>query len=50
VFRKLLGRNHFDWAIGGDQLMRQRKPDHFDRPRLPRIVPLSDKLAAVAAV
>ncbi|MDT5358823.1 MAG: hypothetical protein QOC69_585 [Mycobacterium sp.] len=48
VFRKLLGHNHFNWAIGGDKLMRQRKPDHFDRPRLPRIVPLSDKLAAVA--
>jgi hypothetical protein len=50
VFHKLLGHNHFNWAIGGDKLMRQRKPDHFDRPRLPRIVPLSDKLAAVAAV
>jgi hypothetical protein len=29
--------------------MRQRKPDHFHRPRLPRIVPLSDKLAPYAA-
>jgi hypothetical protein len=49
VFRKLLGRKHFDWAIGGEKLMRQRKPDYFDEPRLPRIVPLSDKLAAYAA-
>jgi len=49
VFRKLLGRKHFDWSIGGEKLMRQRKPDHFDRPRLPRIVPLSDKLAPYAA-
>jgi hypothetical protein len=44
-----LGRKHFDWTIGGEKLMRQRKPDYFDQPRLPRIVPLSDKLAAHAA-
>ena len=49
VFRKLLGRKHFDWSIGGEKLMRQRKPDYFDQPRLPCIVPLSDKLAAYAA-
>lgn len=49
VFRKLLGRKHFDWAIEGEKLMRQRKPGYFDQPRLPRIVPLSDKLAAHAA-
>ncbi|MDT5141770.1 MAG: hypothetical protein QOI79_1107, partial [Mycobacterium sp.] len=35
VFRKLLGRKHFDWTIGGEKLMRQRKPDYFDQPRLP---------------
>lgn len=45
VFRKLLGRKHFDWTIDGDKLIRQRKPDYFDQPRLPRIVPLSEKLA-----
>jgi hypothetical protein len=49
VFRKLLGRKHFNWEIGGEKLMRQRKPDYFDQPCLPRIVPLSDKLAAHAA-
>ena len=49
VFRKLLGRKHFDWSIGGEKLMRQRKPDYFDQPRLPCTVPLSDKLAAYAA-
>ena len=49
VFRKLLGRKHFDWPIGGEKLMRQRKPDYFDQPRLPCFVPLSDKLAAHAA-
>jgi hypothetical protein len=49
VFRKLLGRKHFDWAIDGEKLMRRRKPDYFDEPRLPRIVPVSDKLARYAA-
>jgi hypothetical protein len=49
VFRKLLGNKHFDWALGGEKLMRRRKPDYFDRPRLPRVVPLSDKLARYAA-
>lgn len=49
VFRKLLGRKRFDWSIGGEKLMRQRKPDYFDRPRLPAFVPLSDKLAPYAA-
>lgn len=49
VFRKLLGRKHFDWAIDGETLMRRRKPDYFEQPRLPCIVPLSDKLASDAA-
>lgn len=49
VFRKLLGRKHFDWAIDGEKLMRRRKPEYFDQPRLPRIVPVSDKLARYAA-
>lgn len=49
VFRKLLGRKHFDWAIDGEKLMRRRKPDYFDQPRLPCVVPLSDKLAPYAA-
>ena len=49
VFRKLLGREHFDWVIGREKLMRQRKPDYFDRPRWPCVVPVSDKLAPYAA-
>jgi hypothetical protein len=49
VFRKLLGRKHFDWAIGGEKLMRRRKSHYFEQPRLPRIVPISDKLAPYAA-
>ncbi|HET7667033.1 MAG TPA: hypothetical protein VFK56_13385 [Mycobacterium sp.] len=49
VFRKLLGRKHFDWTVDGDKLMRRCKPDYFDQPRLPHIVPLSEKLARHAA-
>jgi hypothetical protein len=49
VFRKLLGREHFDWALDGEKLMRRRKPDYFDQPRWPCIVPLSDRLAPYAA-
>ena len=49
VFRKLLGRRHFDWAIDGEKLMRRRKPDYFDQPRWPGVVPVSDKLAPYAA-
>jgi hypothetical protein len=49
VFRKLLGRRSFDWTIDDEKLMRRRKPHHFDEPRWPGIVPVSDKLAAYAA-
>ena len=49
VFRKLLGRSHFDWTIDGEKLMRRRKSHYFERPRLPRIVPISDRLRPYAA-
>lgn len=49
VFRKLLGRKHFDWAIDGERLMRRRKSHHFEQPHLPRIVPISDRLSPYAA-
>ena len=49
LFRKLLGRKHFDWAIDGEKLMRRRKPDYFEQPRLPRVVPISDRLRPYAA-
>lgn len=49
MFRKLLGRKHFDWELDGEKLMRRRKPEYFDRPRLPRVVLLSDELARYAA-
>jgi hypothetical protein len=49
VFRKLLGRKHFDWVIDGEKLMRRRKSHYFEQPRLPRIVPISDRLRPFAA-
>ncbi|MGK2880913.1 MAG: hypothetical protein ACSLE6_09030 [Mycobacterium sp.] len=49
VFRKLLVRNNFDWAIDGEKLMRRRKPDYFDHAPLPRVVPVSEKLAQYAS-
>ena len=49
VFRKLLGHKHFDWIIDGEKLMRRRKSHYFEQPRLPRIVPLSDRLRPYAA-
>ena len=49
VFRKLLGRSHFDWTIDGEKLMRRRKSHYFEQPRLPRIVPISDRLRPYAA-
>ena len=49
VFRKLLGRKHFDCAIDGEKLMRRCKPDYFDQRRWPCIVPISDRLEPYAA-
>jgi hypothetical protein len=49
VFCKLLGRSHFDWTIDGEKLMRRRKSHYFEQPRLPRIVPISDRLRPFAA-
>jgi hypothetical protein len=49
VFRKLLGRSHFDWTIDGEKLMRRRKSHYFEQPRLPRIVPISDRLRPFVA-
>ena len=48
VFGKLLGRSHFDWTIDGEKLMRRRKSHYFEQPRLPRIVPISDRLRPFA--
>ena len=49
VFRRLLGRKNFDWAVGGEALLRRRKPTYFQGPQLPSMIPLSDKLAPYVA-
>jgi hypothetical protein len=49
VFRKVLGRKHFDWSIDGEKLMRLRKSDYFEQPRLPRVMPISDRLRPYAS-
>ena len=48
VFRQLLCREDFDWEHDGEKLLRQRKPTHFPETRLPRTLPLSERLAPYA--
>jgi hypothetical protein len=48
VFRRLLKRPRFDWSRDGEALMREIKPDYFDRPPRPRVSPLSERLAEFA--
>jgi hypothetical protein len=48
VFRKLLGRKHFDWTIDGEKLMRRRKPQYFEQPRLPSMIPIGERLRPYA--
>ena len=48
VFRRVLKRPRFAWATDGEALLRTCKPDYFDRPRLPQVAPLSDRLATYA--
>ncbi len=45
VLRRVLGRKSFDWQRDGEKLMRQRKRSFFDRAPLPRILPISARLA-----
>jgi hypothetical protein len=46
VFAKLLKRKRgFCWDTDGEQLLRQHKPSYFDGTRLPRTVPLSERLS-----
>ena len=48
VFRRLLKRPRFDWARDGEELLRSLKPDHFARPPLPTVTPVSERLSAYA--
>jgi hypothetical protein len=45
VLREVLGRKSFDWQRDGEKLMRQRKRSFFDRAPLPRLLPISTRLA-----
>src|ERR1035441_1993051 len=45
VLRQVLGRKTFDWHSDGEKLMRQRKSSFFDREPLPRLLPISTRLA-----
>lgn len=45
VLGRVLHRKGFDWRRDGEALMRQRKASYFEQPSLPRVVPLSRRLA-----
>jgi len=45
VLRLVLGRTSFDWQRDGEKLMRQRKRPFFDHAPLPRLLPISARLA-----
>ncbi len=45
VLGRVLGRRSFDWRRDGETLMRERKAAFFERPALPRILPVSRRLA-----
>jgi len=45
VFQKLLRRPGFDWRTDGENLLRERKAEFFDRPPRPSISPISERLA-----
>jgi hypothetical protein len=48
VFRRLLKRPRFQWAADGEQLLREFKPDYFDRPPRPKVSPVSERLVDYA--
>lgn len=45
LFQTLLEQPHFRWDQDGETLLRERKPQYFNTPRLPKITPLGDTLA-----
>jgi hypothetical protein len=45
VLRRVLGRKSFDWKRDGEKLMREHKRSFFDRAPLPRVLPISTRLA-----
>lgn len=45
MFQKLLKKRDFIWETHGEALLRKHKARHFDAPRLPGNVPVSDEMA-----
>jgi hypothetical protein len=48
VLGRVLCRKTFEWQRDGEKLMRQRKRSFFDRAPLPRVLPISTRLATYA--
>ena len=44
VIRLVLGRKRFSWERDGEALLKRYKPSYFERPMLPAVTPLSDRL------
>ena len=44
VLRRVLGRRRFSWQRDGEALMKRYKARCFERPMLPAVTPLSDRL------
>ena len=45
VFQQVLNRPRFSWERDGEQLLRRHKPEYYERPPLPTMIPLSDELS-----
>ena len=48
VFRLVTGKPRFSWAKDGEALLRKHKPAWYERPPLPRIAVIGDRLAPYA--
>jgi hypothetical protein len=44
VFERVLKQPGFSWEHDGEALLREYKADYFDKPVLPSVTPISDKL------
>jgi hypothetical protein len=47
VFQRVLKQPRFSWERDGEALLRKHKGEYFDKPILPAVMPLSDRLARV---
>lgn len=46
LFRRVTGKPRFTWARDGETLLRTHKPDWYERPPLPRLSVVGERLAA----